>query len=73
MIAAFDDMEKRRRFHFRPDALQEIQGTKRIARALHKEDWRLQGSQNFVPQLRLISSAAKRVSKTNDTVHLLFE
>jgi hypothetical protein len=73
MIAAFHELEKCWRPHFRTDALQKIQRTKCIASALDEKDWRLQGSQNFVAQSRLITPAAKRVSKTNDSLHLFFE
>ena len=36
MVAAFDDMKEIRRFHFAPDALEQIERAERITRALHE-------------------------------------
>jgi hypothetical protein len=73
MVPAFDDVQKVRCLHFCAHLLKEIQGTKRIARALHKQDWRIQRSQNFVPEFFPIAHRAKRISETNKRVHFFFE
>ena len=73
MIATFDNMKKRWRGHFGADVLEKILRTKWITRALHKEDWGLQGSQNLIAQFRLIAPAAKRVSKTYNGPYPFFE
>jgi hypothetical protein len=36
MVAAFDDVKKVRRFHFAPDAFEQIERAERIAGALHE-------------------------------------
>ena len=36
MIAAFDDVKKIRRFHFAPNAFEQIERTEWIARSLHE-------------------------------------
>ena len=73
MIALFNDVQKVWRFHFCAHLLKEIQRTKRIARALHKEDWRAENSQDFVPEFCAIAHRAERISQTNKCVHFFFE
>src|SRR5438876_6696860 len=73
MVPAFDDVQKVRCLHFCAHLVKEIQGTKRIARALHKQDWRIELSQNFVPEFCAIAHRAKRISETNKRVHSFFE
>src|SRR5438046_2356706 len=69
MVAAFNDMQKVWRFHFGSNPLQKIQRTKRIAGALHKENGRGQGTQDFIAEFCAIARRAERVSKTNEPVH----
>src|SRR6266566_745091 len=73
MVPAFDDVQKVLCLHFCAHLLKEIQGTKRIARALHKQDWRIERSQNFVPEFCAIAHRAKRIPETNKRVHFFFE
>src|SRR6266566_2045272 len=73
MVATFDHVEKVRDLHFGANALQKIQGTKRIERALHKEDRCRQGAQDFIAKFCPIAHRAERVSETNKTVHFFFE
>src|SRR4029077_15049704 len=73
MVPAFDDVQKVGYLHFCSHLLKEIQGTKQIARALHKQDWRIRRSQNFVPEFCPIAHRAKRISETNMRAHFFFE
>jgi hypothetical protein len=73
MVAAFDQVQKVRRFHFGSDALQQIQRTQRIARALNKQDRRSQRTQNFVAKFCAIAHGAKRISEANQAVHFFLE
>ena len=68
MVAALNHVQKVWRFHVGPNALQQIQRTQRVARALHKEDGRGQRTQNFVAKFCAITQGAKRISKTNQAV-----
>ena len=69
MVAAFHDMQKVWRFHFGSNPLQKIQRTQRIAGALHKENGRGQGAQDFIAEFCAVAHRAERVSKTNESVH----
>src|SRR5437899_12752566 len=69
MVAAFNDIQKVWRLHVCAYALEEIQRAKRIARALHKQDWRGQSAQHFIAQFCSVAHRAKRISKTNQPVH----
>ena len=73
MIAALDDVQKVWRFHLGSNALQQIQRTQRVARALHKEDGRSQRAQNFVAKFCAIAHGAKRIAKTNQAVDFFLE
>src|SRR5437867_9566946 len=73
MVPASDDVQKVGCLHFCAYLLKEIQGTKRIPRALHKQDWRIESSQDFVPEFCAIAHRAKRISETNKRVHFFFE
>src|SRR6266705_3205950 len=73
MIAAFDDMQKVSGRHFTTHALKQLQWTKRIARALHKEDRRSQPAQDLIAQFRLIPHRAQRVPETNEAVDALLQ
>ena len=73
MIATVDHVQEIPRFHFGSHPLQQIQRTKRVARALHKEDGRSQRAQNFVPNFCAITHGAKRIAKTNQDVDFFLE
>ena len=73
MIAAFNDVQKVRCLHFYAHLLQEIQRTKRVARALHKQDRRIESAQHFIAQFCSIAHRAKRIPKTNESVHFFLQ
>src|SRR6266404_9314068 len=73
MVSAFDHVKKVWRLHFLAHGLKKIQGTKRVARALHKQDRRSQSPQDFVSQLCVVAHGAQRIAKANETVHFFFE
>ena len=73
MVAAFNDMQKVRCFHFAANALQKIQWTKGIARALYKQDRCGQGAQDFIANFCPIAHRAERVPETNKTIHSFLE
>src|SRR4029077_1545222 len=73
MVAAFNDMQKVWRLHVCAYALEEIQRAKRIARALHKQDWRGQSAQNFIAEFCPVAHGAERIAKTNEPIHFFFE
>src|SRR5437773_11831639 len=68
MVAAFHDMQKVWRFHFGSNTLQKIQRIQRIAGALHKENGRGLGAQDFIAEFCAVAHRAERVSKTNVSV-----
>jgi len=73
MVAAFNDMQKVWRLHVCAYTLEEIQRAKRIARALHKQDRRGQSAQNFIAEFCSIAHRAKRIPKTNESVHFFLQ
>ncbi len=73
VIAAFYNVENVPGFHLRAHAFEQIERTKRIARALDKEDRRAQSAQNFVAKFCAIAHRAERISKANDRVYFLLQ
>src|SRR6266404_2826287 len=73
MIAAFNDMEKVRCFHFRAHTFEKIKRTKRITRSLDKEDRRSQSAQNFVTKFCPVAHGAERISEAHDRIHLFLQ
>jgi type II secretory pathway component PulJ len=73
MIPAFDNVKEAWSLHLGADALKQIQRTKRITRALHKEDRSLQGAEDFISKPCSITGPAQRISKANQGVHLFFQ
>ena len=73
MIAAFYNVENVPRFHLRAHAFEQIERTKRIARALDKEDRRAQSAQNFVAKFCPIAHRAERISKANERVYFFLQ
>jgi hypothetical protein len=73
MIPAFDNVEDAWSLHLGADALKQIQRTERVARALHKEDRSLQGTEDFISKPCSITGPAQRISKANQGVHLFFQ
>jgi hypothetical protein len=73
MIAPVNNVQSIWRFHFAPDALQQLQRTQRVPRSLHKQDRRSQRAQNLVPKFGAIAHGAKRIAETNETVDFLFQ
>ena len=73
MIAAFDNVENVPRFHLRAHAFEQIERTKRIARALDEEDRRAQSAQNFVAKFGAITHRAKRISKANERIDFFLQ
>ncbi len=71
--AARADVKKVWRSHFLPDALQQIERAKRIARSLHEQDWRPQIAQNFIPHSFWIAGAAERITEANQTGDRFFK
>jgi hypothetical protein len=73
MIPAFDNVKDAWSLHLGADALKQIQRTKRITRALHKEDRSLQGAEDFISKPCSITGPAQRISKANQGIHLFFQ
>src|SRR6516165_4905598 len=66
MVSTFDNVELVFCFHFPANAFQQIQRTKPVARSLHKQDWSGHSTEHLSPELRRISTAAKRITKADD-------
>ena len=65
MVAAFNDMQKIWRFHLGSNALQKIQWTERVARALNKKNGRVECAQNLVAKFCPVAHRTQRVPETN--------
>ena len=66
MVSTFDNVELVFCFHFPANAFQQIQRTEPVARSLHKQDWSGHSTEHLSPELRRISTAAKRITKADD-------
>jgi hypothetical protein len=73
MVAAFNDMQEVWCFHLGANLLKKIPGTKRIARALDKEDRRAQSPQNFSADFRAIAQGTEWVSEANKPRHFFLQ
>ena len=73
MISTFDEMQLIPGCHLATHFSEQIERAKRIARSLHEEDRCPQFAQDFVSQLRGITSAAQRIAEANDRRHVSFE
>src|SRR5439155_26734814 len=73
MVAADNGRQKLPRLHVCAQAFEENQRAKRIARALHKQDWCIEGAQNFIAKFCPVAHRAKRVSETNKSINFFFQ
>jgi len=73
MIAPFRQMQEIWSSHFRADRFEQIERAKGVARALHKQHWRLQFAQHRISQFGPVTAAAQGVSETNESRDFLFQ
>jgi hypothetical protein len=73
MISSLDDVQFVHGLHLPTDIFEQVEGTERVARALHKEDWRPQLEKHLVAKLCRITCAAKRIAEAYDCRDFLFE
>jgi hypothetical protein len=69
VITAFHYVQLIRRPHLATHSREHIQGTERIARALHEQNRGGQLAQNLVAQLAAITAAAERIAEANHRRH----